>query len=106
MAEAARLSELFLAADRRALLREGRQSGAKADDEADHGITFMLPQPPLLCEHGQMRINGVVLGLVLFLAMAPGAQLDDATRTLSHDIFRQLIEINTTDSVGSTTLAA
>jgi acetylornithine deacetylase/succinyl-diaminopimelate desuccinylase-like protein len=66
----------------------------------------MLPQPPLLCEHGQMRINGVVLGLVLFLAMAPGAQLDDATRTLSHDIFRQLIEINTTDSVGSTTLAA
>ena len=32
--------------------------------------------------------------------------LDDATRKLSHDIFKQLIEINTTDSVGSTTVAA
>jgi acetylornithine deacetylase/succinyl-diaminopimelate desuccinylase-like protein len=29
-----------------------------------------------------------------------------ATRQLAHDIFKQLIEINTTDSVGSTTLAA
>src|SRR5438132_3098441 len=27
------------------------------------------------------------------------AQIDDATRQLSHDIFKQLIEINTTDSV-------
>jgi acetylornithine deacetylase/succinyl-diaminopimelate desuccinylase-like protein len=35
-----------------------------------------------------------------------GAQIDGATRQLSHDIFKQLIEINTTDSVGSTTLAA
>jgi acetylornithine deacetylase/succinyl-diaminopimelate desuccinylase-like protein len=66
----------------------------------------MLPQPGLLCEHGQMRINGVVLGLVLFVAMASGASLDDATRGLARDIFRQLIEINTTDSVGSTTVAA
>jgi len=38
--------------------------------------------------------------------MASGAQLDDATRGLAHDIFRQLVEINTTDSVGSTTVAA
>src|SRR5580700_9102805 len=45
-------------------------------------------------------------GVALFLAMASGAQLDDATRSLSHDIFRQLVEINTTDSVGSTTVAA
>src|ERR1017187_204346 len=45
-------------------------------------------------------------GASLFLAMASGAQLDDATRSLSRDIFRQLVEINTTDSVGSTTLAA
>jgi acetylornithine deacetylase/succinyl-diaminopimelate desuccinylase-like protein len=36
-------------------------------------------------------------------AAAPG---EAATRTLAHDIFKQLIEINTTDSVGSTTLAA
>jgi acetylornithine deacetylase/succinyl-diaminopimelate desuccinylase-like protein len=32
--------------------------------------------------------------------------LDAASRQLSHDIFKQLIEINTTDSVGSTTVAA
>jgi acetylornithine deacetylase/succinyl-diaminopimelate desuccinylase-like protein len=32
--------------------------------------------------------------------------LDEATRKLSRDIFQQLIEINTTDSAGSTTLAA
>jgi acetylornithine deacetylase/succinyl-diaminopimelate desuccinylase-like protein len=35
-----------------------------------------------------------------------GAALDDATRQLSRDIFRELVEINTTDSVGNTTLAA
>jgi acetylornithine deacetylase/succinyl-diaminopimelate desuccinylase-like protein len=49
-----------------------------------------------------MRIAGLVLlGGVLW-----GAALDDATRQLSRDIFRELIEINTTDSVGSTTRAA
>src|SRR6202522_4529193 len=32
--------------------------------------------------------------------------LDAVSRQLSHDIFKQLIEINTTDSVGSTTVAA
>src|SRR5258708_25760118 len=37
---------------------------------------------------------------------AAQAQLDPATRQLSRDIFQQLIEINTTDSVGSTTVAA
>ncbi len=34
------------------------------------------------------------------------AQTDDATNKLAHDIYKQLIEINTTDSVGSTTVAA
>jgi acetylornithine deacetylase/succinyl-diaminopimelate desuccinylase-like protein len=49
-----------------------------------------------------MRIAGLLLaGVVLW-----GAALDDATRQLSRDILRELIEINTTDSVGSTTLAA
>jgi len=33
-------------------------------------------------------------------------QIDDATRKLSHDIFKQLIEINSTDSVGSVTAAS
>jgi acetylornithine deacetylase/succinyl-diaminopimelate desuccinylase-like protein len=53
-------------------------------------------------------------GLILLLLLAaevctPGlsrAQLDPATRQLSRDIFQQLIEINSTDSVGSTTVAA
>jgi acetylornithine deacetylase/succinyl-diaminopimelate desuccinylase-like protein len=34
------------------------------------------------------------------------AQIDNATRQLSHDIFKELIEINTTDSVGNVTTAA
>ncbi len=35
---------------------------------------------------------------------APGT--DAGTRQLAHDIFKQLIEINTTDSIGNTTIAA
>jgi acetylornithine deacetylase/succinyl-diaminopimelate desuccinylase-like protein len=42
----------------------------------------------------------------LFLAIASQSQIDDATRQLSHDIFKQLIEINTTDSVGNVTTAS
>src|SRR5215472_5314868 len=34
------------------------------------------------------------------------AQVDEQTHQLSHDIFQQLIEINTTDSVGSVTAAS
>jgi acetylornithine deacetylase/succinyl-diaminopimelate desuccinylase-like protein len=34
------------------------------------------------------------------------AQTDDATNKLAREIYKQLIEINTTDSVGSTTVAA
>ncbi|MGA3237878.1 MAG: M20/M25/M40 family metallo-hydrolase [Bryobacteraceae bacterium] len=49
-----------------------------------------------------MRIAGLLsIGGLLF-----GAALDDATRQLSRDIFQELIEINTTDSVGNTTRAA
>jgi acetylornithine deacetylase/succinyl-diaminopimelate desuccinylase-like protein len=47
-----------------------------------------------------------IAGLLLCGAMAWCASLDDATRQLSRDIFRELIEINTTDSVGNTTRAA
>jgi acetylornithine deacetylase/succinyl-diaminopimelate desuccinylase-like protein len=39
-------------------------------------------------------------------ASSEGAPLDEATQRLSRDIFQQLIEINTTDSVGITTAAA
>ena len=45
-------------------------------------------------------------GALLCLTIAAGATLDDDTRRLAHDIFQQLVEINTTDSVGSTTIAA
>jgi len=45
---------------------------------------------------------------LLLLSVAPPsfAQLDNATRQLSRDIFKELIEINTTDSVGSVTAAS
>ena len=33
-------------------------------------------------------------------------QSDEPTKKLAHDVLKELIEINTTDSVGSTTLAA
>lgn len=44
--------------------------------------------------------------LFLLMGGAAHAQIDDATRQLSHDIFKELIEINTTDSVGNVTTAA
>ncbi len=49
-----------------------------------------------------MRIAGVLL----FAGALWGAGLDDATRQLSREIFKELIEINTTDSVGNNTRAA
>jgi acetylornithine deacetylase/succinyl-diaminopimelate desuccinylase-like protein len=42
----------------------------------------------------------------LFLLLPPLPGADDPNRQLAHDIFQQLIEINTTDSVGSITMAA
>ncbi len=42
----------------------------------------------------------------LFCAVALPAQVTDSTQQLSRDIFKQLVEINTTDSIGSTTVAA
>ena len=44
--------------------------------------------------------------ILCFLASQSQAQIDDATRKLSHDVFKQLIEINSTDSVGSVTAAS
>jgi acetylornithine deacetylase/succinyl-diaminopimelate desuccinylase-like protein len=46
------------------------------------------------------------LCLCLLSLTLTAATLDDATKQLSRDIFRELIEINTTDSIGSTTIAA
>jgi acetylornithine deacetylase/succinyl-diaminopimelate desuccinylase-like protein len=51
-------------------------------------------------------VAAIVFGLCA-QAAAPHSSTDDAvTRKNAHDIFKQLIEINTTDSVGSTTVAA
>jgi len=47
-----------------------------------------------------------MLGTLFGLTSLSVAQIDEATRQLSHDIFKELIEINTTDSVGNVTTAA
>lgn len=44
--------------------------------------------------------------LPLLSAVLGLAQVDDQTRHLAHDIFKQLIEINTTDSVGNVSTAS
>jgi len=51
-------------------------------------------------------MNKLRFAVFLLLASLAAAPLDEPTRKLAHDIFKQLIEINTTDSVGSTTIAA
>ena len=53
-----------------------------------------------------LLVPSLLLSLILFLSLSAQAQIDAATRQLSHDIFQQLIEINSTDSVGSVTAAA
>ncbi len=53
-----------------------------------------------------MKRYNCLLFFVLACRTLSQAQIDDAGRQLSHDIFKQLIEINSTDSVGSVTAAA
>jgi acetylornithine deacetylase/succinyl-diaminopimelate desuccinylase-like protein len=48
----------------------------------------------------------ILLTFALLLSGSLRAQVNDSTKQLSRDIFKQLVEINTTDSVGSTTIAA
>jgi acetylornithine deacetylase/succinyl-diaminopimelate desuccinylase-like protein len=56
---------------------------------------------------GAARLRLPAFCLLLSTATVPACgQLDPQTKKLSRDIFQQLIEINTTDSVGSTTVAA
>jgi acetylornithine deacetylase/succinyl-diaminopimelate desuccinylase-like protein len=62
----------------------------------------------------KFRTTSVLLSATLFAAQLPAqtntpAQantMDPATRQLAHDVFKQLIEINSTDSIGSTTAVA
>ena len=53
-----------------------------------------------------LKTLSLAAAALVFSASALLAQIDAGTRQLAHDIFKQLIEINTTDSVGSTTVAA
>ena len=53
-----------------------------------------------------MNMRSTLLSLLLLPFLSKADSLDDATRHLSRDTFQQLIDINTTDSVGSTTAAA
>ena len=56
---------------------------------------------------GSARLRLLAFCLLLSTATVPAfGQLDPQIKKLSRDIFQQLIEINTTDSVGSTTVAA
>ena len=52
------------------------------------------------------RLLPLLAVFVCASAEAVPPQLDSASRQLVHDIYKQLIEINTTDSVGNTTTAA
>ena len=59
----------------------------------------------VVAEAGRLRF--IAFCLLLWVPTVPAlAQLDPQTKQLSREIFQQLIEINTTDSVGSTTVAA
>jgi len=53
-----------------------------------------------------MKLAKRTLLAAILAACLSADGLDDATRKLSREIFRELIEINTTDSSGSTTAAA
>src|SRR5580693_5092628 len=55
---------------------------------------------------GACGIVAVLFGLCAYAAGPTTSEGDAVTRKNAHDIFKQLIEINTTDSVGSTTVAA
>ena len=48
----------------------------------------------------------LLLLCALLLASSSNAQMDQATKQLALDMFKQLVEINTTDSVGNVTTAA
>jgi acetylornithine deacetylase/succinyl-diaminopimelate desuccinylase-like protein len=53
-----------------------------------------------------MSVPRLTAAILFLTASLSAARLDDATRQLARDIFQQLIDINTTDSVGNTTIAA
>jgi acetylornithine deacetylase/succinyl-diaminopimelate desuccinylase-like protein len=68
-------------------------------------VQAALPSP-FPGDHHLKNRTSCLFVLALFLTPLCFAQIDDQTRQLSHDIFKQLIEINTTDSVGNVTTAS
>jgi acetylornithine deacetylase/succinyl-diaminopimelate desuccinylase-like protein len=54
----------------------------------------------------KLRTSVTLAALLCFVGATLLAQTDEANRQLARDIFKQLTEINTTDSTGSTTIAA
>src|SRR5579884_2021174 len=75
----------------------------------DPATEILSPSFTLNCNFLQESRLNFIKGAVLFVLLAASfstAQIDPSTRELSHDIFKQLIEINTTDSVGNVTTAA
>src|SRR4051812_29404395 len=59
----------------------------------------------LLCSPRKI-LNRLLLSLCVSLLVANANAQLDANKQLAHDIFKQLIEINTTDSVGNVTTAS
>src|SRR5580704_9287941 len=51
-------------------------------------------------------VTAILLVFALLVSRSLRAQVNDSTKQLSRDVFKQLVEINTTDSVGNTTIAA
>src|SRR5882762_2711651 len=69
-------------------------------------ISIQLSQEAQLNRGKGFVLFSFLLLLSFFFLPASQAQIDDATRKLSYDVFKQLIEINSTDSVGSVTAAS
>src|SRR4030081_1208154 len=79
----------------------------------NESVNFQRRHATELLSKSLRRLNlgsqkwGLIFCLVCIVSMqAQTAPADDATRKLAVDIFKQLIEINTTDSVGSVTVAS
>ena len=77
-----------------------------SDPAARFGRPRTAPFPQETTVENSHIVFVVLLFFSYFFVRTSQAQIDDATRQLSHDIFKQLIEINTTDSVGNVSTAS
>jgi acetylornithine deacetylase/succinyl-diaminopimelate desuccinylase-like protein len=88
-------------------------TGAAANPSRDMKCVQSVRTKLLDLRPGDRRLNTrkcavLFSSLLLVVCLTPVSQgqIDDATKKLAHDIFKQLIEINTTDSVGNITTAS